>query len=522
MKKIYLVLLLTLITIKISYAQTKVFKEVSDGISTALKPILQDGALIGYLSFSELERVNEDSFSYKITIMDENLNDIGIVKFRELKLNLQAVSFEKDTLCLAYLKSNAVGYEYKNRKERKTSLKNGYLSAFTQFISLTGNITHTFEKKINVNMYEARNASPTNQIGRGALKNSLQLRNISGVGFACFYGDKESNYILVFNSRGKLTWEKHLDDKTGDFYMMTSGHDIYLLMKKNFKTGEGGYELTGYNTDDRSTIIKSPLEDKQGNELRVMAFDNDPATGKPYLSGYIINEHKSEAYVSVKGMTRGVYNGVFTISLNGHKKEDVKEVYTYWNDRSKADISARGHFNLIKGYIMPNHSFKDYNGNTYFTGSTLIRKTRWGAISSSIITAPLILPPIFILGNVGTKKFKITDGAVLKLNAAGTLSCEKSVPATHSKFLMGNSFTDMAPTHDFYTVSASETKSMFLIMNDTKNTTIYNVNQQKVLRTIPHKDGKIYTTVHPAKEGHIIVSEYNRKEKTTRYSIEAI
>jgi len=61
-----------------------------------------------------------------------------------------------------------------------------------------------------------------------------------------------------------------------------------------------------------------------------------------------------------------------------------------------------------------------------------------------------------------------------------------------------------------------------MILDDKKSTIIYNVTQQKTLRTIPHKDGNITTYVYPAKEGHVMISEYNKKEKYTRLSIEAL
>jgi len=41
-------------------------------------------------------------------------------------------------------------------------------------------------------------------------------------------------------------------------------------------------------------------------------------------------------------------------------------------------------------------------------------------------------------------------------------------------------------------------------------------------RTIPHKDGDTKITVFPAKDGYIMVSEYNKKEKYTKFSIEAL
>src|ERR1700722_20610726 len=90
-------------------AQTKVFKEVGEDIATEIKAITQDNALVGYLAFTRLEKTDVDSFNYRVTIMDENLNDIGTVNFRQRNLDLMAVSFEQDVLCLGYLESAMAG-----------------------------------------------------------------------------------------------------------------------------------------------------------------------------------------------------------------------------------------------------------------------------------------------------------------------------------------------------------------------------------------------------------------------------
>ena len=75
---------------------------------------------------------------------------------------------------------------------------------------------------------------------------------------------------------------------------------------------------------------------------------------------------------------------------------------------------------------------------------------------------------------------------------------------------------------DFYKVVNSETKTNFIIIDDQDNTYIYNVNGKKLMRTIQHKEGHTKKGVYPAKEGHIMVTEYNRKERSTRFSIEAL
>ena len=119
-----------------TFAQTKVFKEVSEEVSSQMHMIHQDGNLVGYLVFTELEKANADSFNYKLSIMDENLNDIGKVEFREQKLKLQSVAFEQDVICLAYVKSNILGSEFKNMREVKNAQAKGKNWIFTQFVDL--------------------------------------------------------------------------------------------------------------------------------------------------------------------------------------------------------------------------------------------------------------------------------------------------------------------------------------------------------------------------------------------------
>ena len=117
MKKIVFPLFFVLFTSSLQ-AQTKVFREVSEDISTRFKAITQDNTLVGYLAFTRLEKADADSFNYRVTIMDENLKDIGTVNFRQGNLELQTVSFEQNVLCLGYVQSELSGTQ-KVRTMRK-------------------------------------------------------------------------------------------------------------------------------------------------------------------------------------------------------------------------------------------------------------------------------------------------------------------------------------------------------------------------------------------------------------------
>lgn len=111
---------------------------------------------------------------------------------------------------------------------------------------------------------------------------------------------------------------------------------------------------------------------------------------------------------------------------------------------------------------------------------------------------------------------------LVKQDGEGALSVENSIPADHSSYHKAVLALASYNNKSFYTVFNSDTKTNYLITDDEKNIFIYNINKKQVVRTIPHKDGNIKTYVYPAKEGSIMVSEYNKKEKNTTVSIVAL
>src|SRR5688500_8803464 len=208
-------------------SQTKVFKEVSEEVTSQIKAITQDGNLVGYLVFTELEKASENMFNYKITIMDENLNDLGTINFKEEKLLLQQVSFEQDILCLAYIKSNIIGKEFKNVRGYRKEATGAKNSVFTQFVSLDGKIVSTNTIKADLATENDFTYKKTKIVGNASLKHQVQLKNISGKGFAMFYGDENSKHMVIYDLQGKQTVNKIIKDKGDDFALLTSGTDVY-------------------------------------------------------------------------------------------------------------------------------------------------------------------------------------------------------------------------------------------------------------------------------------------------------
>ncbi|TWV98698.1 hypothetical protein [Chitinophaga pinensis] len=64
--------------------------------------------------------------------------------------------------------------------------------------------------------------------------------------------------------------------------------------------------MISYDTDTKAGILKYPLQDQLRNPLWVVAFENDPATGNPYLGGYIHDPMAAGAYLNTKDVVRHI------------------------------------------------------------------------------------------------------------------------------------------------------------------------------------------------------------------------
>lgn len=479
-------------------AQTKVFKEVSEDIATQIKAITQDNALVGYLAFTRLEKADADSFNYRVTIMDENLNDIGTVNFRQAYLDLQTVTFEQNMLCLGYIQSPLEGTrsirtmrDY--RKAQDAAMASHIL---VQFISLDGKVVNTYYREVNLEMAPLgrANAFSSTKVG-GFLKYGMQIRNIPNSGFCLFYGDDTRQDLAVFDFKGSLVTEQHVAVMADHYYMHTSATKIYLLMKNDTRVPEGGFKLYVYSPKDLYAENNFDLRDGNDNWLKVLTFDNDPATGDPFIAGCIINPGRERQFITADDYTNRPYLGLFTLDLGGPGR-DMHANCSYWSNENMPGISGDGLFTGKFFYVKYATAFRDFKGNTFFAGTAV-------ALS-------------------GSSSYKLSDGVVVRQEPSGSIALDNTIRCDETRDFGPAGILYNLDKKDFYKVVNPDTKSNYIIIDDEDNIYIYNVNSKKVMRTIQHKDGSVKINVYPAKEGHIMVSEYNRKERYTRFSIEAI
>jgi len=208
------------------FAQSRIFKEISEEISTQVKPIMQDNVLVGYRAFTRLEEASADSFNYRLSIMDENLNDIGKVNFRQGILDLQTVSFEQHVLCLGFIQTSLASIETIRTQRGYNKVLDAANSShlLLQFVDLDGKILNTWYKEVSLNMGMLANRSLFSSSIRltGFLKYGMQLKNVSNRGFAFFYGDEAKQDLLMFDLKGTLTEEEEVPTHGSHFYLQTS------------------------------------------------------------------------------------------------------------------------------------------------------------------------------------------------------------------------------------------------------------------------------------------------------------
>jgi hypothetical protein len=522
MKKFLLSLLAFSWACGAAFAQSKVFKEVNDEIATQFATLTQEGAVIGYVAFTKLEKVSEDVYNYRISIMDENLNDIGTVNFQEKPLVLQGIAFEQDVICLAYFRSNMIDKYYKKVKHLDAAHSTFKSDAMVQFINLEGKIIETVTTPVDIKI---TNTLYTKGYGpKGNLKKH-QLISVPQTGFAWMFEDNKKKQLSIYSPKGQQISQNLIKEEiTPDVDMIASHGNLYLLtdgaVNKSIKSNKdpNAYVMLNYNIKENS-VSRMNVKDKQGHQLSILTFGIDPASGNPYLSGFLRGKSSVANTSEPRAIAKGAYAGLFNVNFNGSTQKEVVEHFTYWDDRSKPEISHKGYFRDQRSYTRLHISFRDFQGNTYFAGDGVVKKIKVGSIVSSTILAPTVILPIWILGFGGTQKAKVGEPMLLKLDAKGALSWVNPVEGESYNYGRAFYFNDR---RTYYTTSNQELKQQYLVVNEKKSSSIYNITGKKLVRKIPLTDQSMYRRVFPAKEGHVMISEYNSKEKYTRVSIEAL
>jgi hypothetical protein len=512
------------------FAQTRVFKEVEGDIKTELKTIRQDNQLVGYLAFTRLEKASEDSINYRITIMDENLNDLGVINFKDISLKMQGVSYEGDIICIAYLRSPVSlenpkipreDFDFIIKKQKKD------IGVFFQFITLQGKINNKLMIPEEIAKFDGATKKSKKGSVQTSLNKTLQLQNVRDKGFVAYYGNglNGDNTLLYFTTDGKKNWQKKLPE-FDSYVLQTASSGIHLLAnpKPVFHSSDVKFpapELLSYGYEKGDAAKPLKLKDPKQSDLQVLSYRTNPETGKLNILGLIQNQDRDWYPLTYLQLSKKPYNGLFSIEVNSMEKGGLNAVYTYYGDqKTGTTFDGKGRIVGDKQRILYDNAYMDGNGVSYFAGTRIKRKPKFVAIGLSVITIPtIIVPPMIALFSY--TKFQQSDGQVMVLKKDGTLGLQNPIPVERSKYFNPRSYISLTNPNDFNLAKGISGEDYYLITSSA-NLYIYHAKDDKLVRTIPLKVGKESLNIFPAKEGYFMVEQYNAKDKTTSLSIEAL
>lgn len=473
---------LTLVALTLSlHAQSKIFKEIAGSVKSDLNEIRESGSVVGYLSLVQIEKTDKDSFNYDIKIMDENLNDMGEVKFKDIDLDMQSVAFENNVLCLSFAKFK------KEKVKRREKIGISYAQ---YFINLQGEI---------INKYETPASS-------GIEPQAFNI-NVPTKGFVVFIKDKKENKFLEFDNGGKLKWEQGVKDILPGTLQATSKVFGYFNSVKNT------FEF--YDVDDpKKTVSVAPKTPKKMyyNLLTLQNIDN-----KLIYAGSL--RHYKE-YSQMKEIRRGMDKGVFALEVSGLEKNDIKERVNYWGDGHSDLLKRNSAFQENKKVqaVFAN-AVADKTGNVFFYSTNLRKKPKIGSIIATVVTLPTIVVP-FLLSSLGYTKYNYDNASIFMLDPKNNLKVYDELETEKSATMVGKSPVGYAMPY-VMKASNSESNDTHFIVSEANEYKIYNVANKKS-KSFPSNKKGITTRVYSAKDGYVLVVENNQKAKETKLSIVAL
>lgn len=243
-------LLLALISFG-SFAQSKEFENVIDVEVRSTVEITNNKQIVGYAFFYKMDKMKKAAM-YRLTILDENLKEIGSNEFEGPKnLQLKRAVYESDLILLSF------------NDEAK---KDGY-ARFVKVYDLKGKekgLVPYDPDKVKKGMFGAAIAEQMEAIYDGT-------DNVEGKGFVTVYQSKAKTGgvdLQMIGLNGKLAWEKSYTADKGDrtdLYLLGTTANTILLFemdRSGIMSRDATIFLVGLSAADGKELFKKPLNIK--------------------------------------------------------------------------------------------------------------------------------------------------------------------------------------------------------------------------------------------------------------------
>jgi len=499
------------------FAQTATLNDIRQVRLKNSGAILDDNEVKGYFYFYEIDKVDRKNRAYQLTILDQNLNQVAKKKIVDSKhLLLQAASYNGSSIMLKFF----------NVRTREVSFQ-----AFDRNAELAKKDTRELIKgEALINYYVGGDKDVNNGLAfYPAGKNGF-------VNYSTVQKGMKVGYIIEFYPSNKETnkWNFTTDMKVKGVrvasFMYADESVVLSTLIERPKAMSIKNTVTSIEALDTKTgkqKWKTPIESSM-YELGIMNNYIDEASGDITLLGTYFK--KGDNMASDKSL--GMFS--YTLDKDGNKKSErflawVKDVGAFLpiNDKGKIEDV---------GYIYFHKFIKTEDGKIFGIGEQYKKAINVGAVALNLLAG----------GDSGASNTKLVveDFYVFEFSDDFSLKDVKVFEKGKSNIWLPSGSTYMSAAwianyvkytggFDYYFTQQTNEGDVFHV-----GYTDYDRTQDKDQRAyfgaISYADGEFttdrlpinnkskYLSLSKAKTGHILVTEYFRKEKKIELRLEKI
>lgn len=500
-----IIILITLLISTLTYSQEKIISQVGGFRLKNSGVIKTDENISGYFNFYKVDKLKKGQVEYAINIIDENLNDIATKSFIcDKNTSLKESSYNNQSLI----------FQLFNEKEN-----------FFRLVTFDNKANLKDDIKIEI---AKKDLKWIKYAAASGYKNSLLSVENKGFVFNYYKSAKKLSYQLKYiPTNGGKSWTYTPDsDQLLDINPIQSNDKVIVAIEAS-RPSMMSKKITNrvlfIDVDSGKLLFAKNYE--QGENPRSIA--------NAYLNEsnevIMIGEYFKKGAKIVKDESLGIF--AESTSLDGTVKFDTK---INWDDELFPALKAAyGDEKIAERCHILFHDFiKTKDGNYYAIGE-LYKKSIDGAAlavgvlsrsggptSKIVITDAIIikLDPTFKLLDVKVfEKGKSTSPAFSILSPQLNALWAKSLGNFDYVFTQRDSQKDRFYTGfvDYERLKGEKNKFAFKSINYSDG----ELSEDKVyLKNSRRESSRVYA----GKTGHVLINEYNRKEKTITLHLEKI
>ncbi|GAA4453574.1 hypothetical protein [Rurimicrobium arvi] len=468
-------------------AQFLSFKKPANALRSYTIRTGEGDKLQNFVNFTELERTGQDSFFYRLSVMDEQLSKAGHIDFSDAYLKPMAAARGAGLLCIAYLRTEKPRIKLFQKPQTEGEL-------FFQFIDSAGTIRYTFSRTVDL-LADAANVG---------IRNPAVLRYVEGAGFLYAYGDgrprestmRPGNYkddgltdkIGLLDTQGREIWRSQTRERLSYQLQIRANHEhVWLLRERNRSVVPAEFEMNIFNMHDGKLQAVQELRHYKNDQLNNLLFDLDQQQ-QPVMAGITSTDEKTaKAFAEV--ISPGRRGLTLQITFRELLRDKYKDIYiARWKDTAlswqlfplsdTSKLTRDLSIDMMNNAFVPCYSFLDSLNTVRFLG------------------------PLFNSAGSGFETHTIGQ---MRLDNSGQLVMEQTYNTDTVERIFQNTHILLVPRlySSYFKIGGRN----YIAIGDAKNMRIIDYRTQKIIKQIRRKTDDVNRTFFCSRDGHISIME---------------